>query len=429
MPLLHSRALQHTQTVLHVKGITLARPLRLAALHLALALGLSSIAPAHAASTTPPAARAPAHDAKGAVRELERLAARVVNDAGVVGLGIAVVHQGRVVSEQGFGVTRAGSRDAVGPDTVFRLASLSKAFAGTVAAQLVDEGALRWESRVSDQLPAFALKHLPSAENLTLKDILSHRVGLPRNALDPDLEQNEPFPLLVSKLAETPMICEAGECYAYQNIAFSLVGDLVFAATGDFYTHQVEKRLFHPLGMYSATFGRDALEASESWAQPHVRGRRGWVPVRPKETYYRVPPAAGVNASVRDLSQWLLAQLGHHPEVLSPDLLASIQSPQVDTPGERTVSPWRRDRVRSAHYGLGWRVFDYEGTTMVYHAGAVQGYRGMIALLPEHDFGFAVLWNCESAVPSGLLPTVMDRFLRLPRTDWMGLDRFKPRRR
>jgi beta-lactamase class C len=203
------------------------------------------------------------------------------------------------------------------------------------------------------------------------------------------------------------MACSPGDCYAYQNIAFSLIGDLVFADTGDFYSHQVEKKIFHPLGMYSSTYGRDALEASPSWARPHVRGRGGWVAIRPKESYYRVPPAAGVNSSIHDMAQWLIAQMGHRPDVLPLDMLNEIHTPQVSTPGE----------VR----GSGWRVFDYAGHTLLFHGGAVQGYRGLVAFLPDQDVGIVVLWNSESAAPSGLMPTLMDRVLGLPERDWLGM--------
>ncbi len=261
------------------------------------------------------------------------------------------------------------------------------------------------------------------------RNILSHRVGLPYNTFDRDLEADEPYPLLVAKLEEAPSTCAPGDCYAYQNIAFSLIGDMVFAVTGDFYSYQVERRLFHPLGMYSATFGRDALEASASWARPHVRRRGRWVEVRPKETYYRIPPAAGANASVRDLSQWLLAQLGERPDVLSADLLATVHTGQVATPGESRGNGWRGERVRNPHYGIGWRVFEYAGQPLAFHAGAVQGYRAMLGLLPDQRFGIVVLWNCESAAPSGLLATALDQMLGLPDRDWTGLDRAPQRRR
>lgn len=364
-------------------------------------------------------------DRTALVKRIERLAERVVSEGQVSGLAIALVQDDAILLERGFGVTDVASRAPVGSDTVFRVASLSKAFASTLSAMLVEDGALRWDTRVADHLPAFKLRDLHSAQTLTLKDILSHRVGLPYNTHDRLLEADEPYPLLVAKLDAVAPICEAGQCYGYQNIAFSLAGDLVFAATGDFYSHQVEKRLFHPLGMYGATYGRDALEASPSWARPHVRRGNGWVAVRPKETYYRIPPAAGVNASVHDMALWIQAQLGRRPDVISPDVLASVQSKLVETPGEMRGSGWRRDRLREAHYGLGWRVYDYAGTTLVFHAGAVQGYRAMLGFLPEHGFGMVALWNCESGVPAGLLPTALDGYLGLTPRDWIELHKVR----
>jgi beta-lactamase class C len=361
-------------------------------------------------------------DISPTAREMERLAEQIVAQKNLPGLAMAIVQDGRIVSLRAFGVTGGPGRQPVTSDTVFRLASLSKGFAATLTAQLVSEGAMSWDSPIINQLPAFKLRDYASAKNVTVRDVLSHRVGLTHNTYDRDLESNQPYPLLAEKLASAPMACSPGECYAYQNIAFALIGDVVFASTGDFYSHQVEKKIFHPLGMYSSTYGREALENSPSWARPHVRGRGGWVAVRPKETYYRVPPAAGVNSSIHDMAQWLLAQMGHRPDVLTPEMLAAVHAPEVSTPGELRGSGWRRERLNSAAYAMGFRVFDYMGHTMVFHGGAVQGYRGLIAFLPREDVGIVVLWNSESAAPSGLLPSFMDRALGIPTKDWLGVD-------
>jgi beta-lactamase class C len=391
---------------------------------LLLSLAMAIPMGAMAKPAAPPSRPLPANLAK----QIESLAQRVITEGRVTGLSIGIVYQDQPVLERGFGVTQVGRSETVDAETVFRIASLSKAFAGTITALLVRDGAMRWDSRISDQLPEFKLRDLEAARNLNVLDILTHRVGLPFHAYDRELEANQPYPLLVGKLEEAPISCAPGDCYAYQNIAFSLIGDMVFAGTGNFYSYQVERRLFHPLGMHTATFGRDALEASARWARPHVRAGRGWTAVRPKETYYRIPPAAGVNASVRDLNQWMIAQLGYRPEVLSQDIIDEIQAPQIATPNERRSGGWRGARVRDAHYGIGWRVFDYAGERLVFHGGAVQGYRGMIAFLPDHGFGIVALWNCESALPSGLVPTALDLFLGLPSRDWTGLENAPQRR-
>lgn len=356
-------------------------------------------------------------------KELGDLADTVANVNGVAGLGMVVVKDNRILLAKGAGVADVRTGAEVDGDTVFRLASLSKGFAAAVAAQLVREGVLRWDMLIQPWLPGFHLANNDDASRVTLRDLLSHRVGLPYNTLDRRLEADEPYPVLVEALQDVPMKCPVGDCFGYQNIAFSLVGDLVFATTGSFYSFQVEKRLFDPLGMRTATYGREALEASGNWARPHVRRGGAMAVISPKDTYYRVAPAAGINASATDLGQWLIAQLGGRLDVLPADVLEELHSPVVATPHEIRGNGWRQQRLRSASYGLGWRVMDYAGERLIFHAGAVQGYRGMLGLLPDRGFGFAVIWNSESGVPAGLLPVALDRFLGLPSVDWLELDK------
>jgi len=355
------------------------------------------------------------------VAAIESMAEQLTYGNRVPGLAMAIVQNGRVLSARGFGVTDIGNPQPVDAHTVFRLASLSKAFAGTMAGLLVNDGTLRWDSKVTDYVPGFQLATPEATGRLTVADVLSHRVGLPYNAYDRDIEANADYYTLTRKLASAPLKCEPGDCYAYQNVAFSLIGDVVYAASGSFYEQAVERRIFKPLGMNDASLGLAGIQASPRWARPHVRSRNGWVSLSPKPTYYRVAPAAGVNASASDMAQWLLAHTGHRPDVLPAPLLATLHAPLVNTPGEMR-SGWRRERLDSAGYALGWRVFDYAGHTVVFHAGAVQGYRGLVALVPERDLGIAVLWNGESSVPSGLMPTILDRAIGLPTQRWLDVD-------
>ena len=356
------------------------------------------------------------------IAEVEAMAQQLVANGRIPGLAVAIVQDGRVLSARGYGVTDAHAGNPVDAHTVFRLASLSKSFAGTVTGILVNDGVLRWDSHLVDYVPDFKLSRPGAAEQVTVADLLSHRVGLTRNAYDRDLEANADVRSLTLRMANAPMTCAPGECYAYQNVAFSLIGDIVFAATGQFYSETVARRIFKPLGMHDASYGLEGLEASARWARPHVRGRGGWVPVSPKPNYYRVAPAAGVNASISDMAQWLIAQSGHRPDVLPAPLLATLHTPLVQTPSELRGSGWRRARLSSAGYALGWRVFDYAGHQVVFHGGAVQGYRTAMAMLPDRDLGIAILWNSESALPSGLLPTVLDRALGISGGQWLDED-------
>ena len=168
-------------------------------------------------------------------------------------------------------------------------------------------------------------------------------------------------------------MCIRDRCYAYQNVAYSLIGDVVGGASGEPFERWVSERIFTPLGMHDASYGLDGIETSPRWAKPHVRAGRGWSSVMPKPTYYRVPPAAGVNASISDMAQYLIAQTGHRPDVLPAPLLATLHSPVISTPSELRGSSWRRTRLSSAGYALGWRAFNYAGHDLIFHGGAVQG--------------------------------------------------------
>ena len=356
------------------------------------------------------------------VRRFELMAQALVANQRIPGLAVAIVQNGQILSARGYGITDVRAAEPVDAHTVFRLASLSKSFAGTLTGMLVSEGALRWDSKVADFMPNLRFADPAAAQELTVAEVLSHRVGLTHNAFDRDIEGYADYRDVVQRFANAPMKCRPGECYAYQNVAFSLIGDVVYASSGQFYNEAVASRIFKPLGMNDASVGLEGIQASARWARPHVRGRGGWASLTPKPTYYRVSPAAGVNASASDMAQWLLAQTGHRPDVLPQPLLATLHAPVVTTPGELRGSAWRRERLNGAGYGLGWRVYDYAGHRVVFHGGAVQGYRGAVALLPGRDLGIAILWNSESSLPSGLVPTILDSAIGLPYHAWLDLD-------
>jgi len=356
------------------------------------------------------------------VREFEALAQGLVDSGKVPGLAMAVVQGGQVLSARGYGVTDTSNPETVDAHTVFRLASLSKAFASTVTAQLVADGKLRWDSRPLDYIPSLRFADPAAAQRLTVADVLSHRVGIGHNAFDRDLEANAEYPVLMQKLAYAPMHCAPSECYAYQNIAYSLIGNVVESVAGNTYEQTVARRLFRPLGMFDASYGLEGIASSKRWAKPHVGSGRRWTPVYPKPTYYRVAPAAGVNASISDMAKWLLAHNGHRNDVIPGSMLATLHAPLIDTPAETGASSWRRQRLNAAGYALGWRVYDYAGHRLVFHGGAVQGYRGVAALLPERDLGVVVLWNSGSSAPSGLLPTILDRAIGVTPQRWLDIE-------
>ncbi len=334
----------------------------------------------------------------------------------MTGLSVAVVEQGRLTFAKGYGTTIAGGGEPVSPATVFRWASLSKGVASTLVAKMVAKGQLDFVHS-----PAFYRSNLRlpehAEERVTLLDILSHRLGLPKNAYDGRLEGGKSPREIRRSLADVSPVCPPGTCHSYQNVAFDSVSEIVERASGRRYAAMVRDMLFRPLGMTSASIGSRGIKASEHWAHPSHNERE----LELAEAYYRVPAAAGVNSDIIDMARWMTAQMGETPRVLSPALLDVLHKPRVATARPYGGSTFGRVLDHPA-YGLAWRSFDFRGHHLVGHSGAVAGYRSTLIFDPKAKVGIAMLWNSDSSVPFRLPGEVLDDYYGEPFTDFLDLD-------
>ena len=352
--------------------------------------------------------------------QLDARLTRLMDDPAMVGLAVAVVERGRIRFIKGYGETAEGNGEPVTTQTVFRWASLSKGVAGDMIALLASEGRLALHDPVN--LWASSLR-LPGGNEAraTVADLLSHQLGLFGHAQDARLEDNFDPRWLRGSLATLHNICAPGTCHAYQNVAFDAASEMVERVTGRPYAEVVGERLFRPLGMRSASFGRAALVGAPSWARSHIGGKSPRV-AEVVESYYRVPAAGGVNGSIEDLALWLIAQTGAAPSVLSADVLHTVQTPRVRTPRENRRRRHYAERTGASAYGLGWRIFDYAGHRAIGHHGGVRGYRSLILFDPATRSGVVALWNSSTNLPNGLEYEVMDMLYGLPFRDWLRLD-------
>ncbi len=335
------------------------------------------------------------------------------------GLAIAIVKGNQIVYLNSFGVKEVGSPDPIDIHTIFRLASVSKGFASVLTGVLVDQGVLHWDDKVVKYLPNFRLHDAKNTQNLTIRHLLNHTTGLPQHTYTDLVEANLPLSEMINRLSSVPLIAPVGKLYSYQNVVYSLIGDVVQAATGRTYENLVAELLFEPLGMVDASLGKDALLSSNNRALPHIQRNGGWITAPIRDAYYNVPPAAGVNASIYDMAQWLRAMMGNFPQVVSEQTIREVTTPSIRSPRERWKHRWR-DQVRDAYYGLGWRIYDYTGHKLVYHGGWIQGYRAEIGFMPEQKIGIAVLMNFESLVAIEFLPTFFDIYLNLNASNAAG---------
>lgn len=343
---------------------------------------------------------------------------RLIEEKAMVGLAVGVVENGRITFLNGYGETLAGSGDKVTPETVFRWASVSKGVAATMVAKLAEDGKVDLGAPLVNYTSS--LKLPGGAEyRATVGDMLSHRLGLYRNAYDNKLEEGQDSRFLRQTLAQLNQICPPGTCWSYQNIAYDGASELVEGVTGASYENALRQHLFNPIGMTSASVSMAGLTSSKSWARPHDAARR---PVELNDSYYRVPAAGGVNSNIKDLALWMVAQMGQVPGVLSPRLLETIHAPIARTPGENRRMRKFLERIQNPHYGYGWRSYDFAGHRIVGHHGGVSGYRALIMFDPAKKSGVVALWNSNTSQPTALEIEVMDMVFGLPFRDWLQLD-------
>jgi beta-lactamase class C len=312
----------------------------------------------------------------------------------VPGAAIAIVVDTQIVFIKGYGVKKIGEDAPIGVHSVFRIASLSKGFASVLSALLVRDSVFSWDDKVTKYLPDFSLKDTSNTNNLTIRNILSHTSGLMPHAYDNLVEANMPLESIVRRLKDVSVICPVGDCYGYQNVVYSIISEVIESATHKKYIDLLQQRLIKPLGMKDVSFSKKGFISTGNLAYPHIRRNGKWKPTSIRATYYNVQPAAGVNASVYDMALWVKGLVGGMPNVISPDIINEIYKPVIKTPRERRRFNWK-NRLKSAYYGMGWRIFDYAGQTMIYHSGGLHGYRSQMAFLPRYKFGIVLLQNAH----------------------------------
>ena len=336
------------------------------------------------------------------------LHSRTLEDA-IPGGTFAIVTREGVTHLQTFGVKSVDTHASITQDSIFRLASVSKTFAGTAAAILVDQHLQDWNSPLSDLIPGLTIGTDSSSRTITLKQVVSHSTGLMPHSYSNLLDAGVNYDKIRGQFDQIPTVCAPGKCYGYQNVVFSLVADVVEVRTGASYEKYIEEQLFKPLGMTTASIGLEPYELSVDATVPHSKVRGDWRPTTTNAAYYSVAPASGVNASINDMTLWVRANLGAFPDVLSPEQLANLHEPIIATPHGNYFNRW--SGLEKAYYATGWRVFDYRGLRAIHHGGGVRGYRSEVVFVPERNIGMVLMLNAESNLANDVVPAFLDSLL------------------
>lgn len=347
--------------------------------------------------------------------KLDQQFSAIAQRSEMAGLAVGIVEDGELRFVRSYGVVDRDTNVPVTLETVFRWASVSKTVAGTLAATLSNEGLVDLERPVSRYRTTLRLPE-GAESRLSFEQLLSQQTGLTKNAYDERLEDGQDPRMLRASLAGAPLQCQPGSCHTYQNIAFDAATEILERASKRPYAKAVSERFFLPLGMKSANFGMAGLTGAKDWARPH-NGRM----VRTlKESYWRVPAAAGVESNIVDFVRWMQATMGERPDVLPESALRIAQSPRVNT--ARIYGGELRQANSEARYGLGWRSFKYEGNLLLGHSGAVDGYRATMIFDPATDVGVVAMWNSNWGTPFRIPFAVFDSYHQRTESRWLELD-------
>ncbi len=331
-----------------------------------------------------------------------------LKESNVPGTAVSIVYQDQVFIRT-FGVRSVKTREPVDQHSVFRIASLSKSFAAVLTARLVKENKLRWKNHVIDYLPAFQLADAAQTDRIQLWHLLSHTTGLPYHTYTNLVEAGIPTSEIIPALESVDLVGPEGTVYSYQNAPFSIIGEVHRVATGQTYERLLQEKIFDPLYMTDASTNRAAIDGRTNTARPHKATKSGWREVKISEKYYTAVPAGGVNASINDMSTYLRLLLGQFPDILTSEELAPVFTPVIETPIKRRYfGKW--PRLRSASYGLGWRILDYGGSKVSYHSGFVNSYKGEMAVSHQEQIGFCLLMNGAGKEAKLAVPIFLDTY-------------------
>jgi len=367
---------------------------------------------------------------KTAPVNLDSQVAEIMQHFQVPGVAIGIVHNKQVIKAQGYGVKTLGSQLAVDANTIFKIASNTKAFTAAALAILADEGKLKWQGRVSSYLPDFKMYDPWVSEHFNVIDLLTHRSGLGLGAGDLMLWP-EPSSFsrqeVIHNLRYLKPTGEFRADYAYDNLLYIVAGEIVPALSGQSWEDFVEQRIMRRLNMQHCFAASVSADRQADVATPHgvVNGKLQTIVRKKNPLQANVSAAAGgMQCSLNDMLTWVTVQLNQGKLSHGQTLFSAAQHKMMWTP--HTIMPvsarsQRLDNTHFSAYGLGWRINDMNGYLQVHHSGSLAGMYSMVGMFPELDLGFVVLTNQQSSgARSALMYSLMKPYLGDKTTDWIN---------
>ena len=353
------------------------------------------------------------------LKEIDAYANTVMQTHGGPGMAIAVVKDDKVAFAKGYGTRELGENEPVDENTVFAIASNSKAFTTAALAMLVDEKKIGWDDKVSKYLPDFQMYDPWVTSELTIRDLVTHRVGLDR--FSGDLlwyETTYNSDEILNRVRYLKPVSSFRTRFGYQNLMFIAAGRILEKVSGKPWCEFMKERIFTPLGMSRTTC--TVKDLAKNAAMPHNESG-GKLRVLHRGNVDGAMAAAGLNSSISDLSKWVRTQLGKG-KFEGRQIFSEAQAWQMHQPYlARQISARSAETNPTQHFSsvaMGWMVYDYQGRKIIYHSGGLDGMLSYTVLIPEENVGFVVLTNSESPGFQVMMNKIRDVFVNAPKRDW-----------
>jgi CubicO group peptidase (beta-lactamase class C family) len=355
-----------------------------------------------------------------ALQGLDDYVNKAMKEWEVPGVAIAIVKNDRIVLAKGYGVRKLGEPAAVNEQTIFAIGSASKAFTAAALAMLVDEGKIKWDDPVTKHLPGFQLYDPYVTREMTVRDLLCHRLGLERGDLlwyGSNYTRDE----ILHRVRYLKPSWSLRSRFGYQNIMYLAAGQILQQVTGKSWDDFVRERIFAPLGMKTSSTSTKELARFDNVATPHAK-IEDKVQVVPWRNIDNIAPAGSINSNVVEVAQWVRLQLNEgkyaEKQLLSSGAIKEMHTPHTIIAQELPYSLLFPE-ARFLTYGLGWFVHDFRGRKVVEHGGDIDGMSALVAMMPEEKLGIVILTNLSrNELRSALRYWVFDAYLQAPPRDW-----------
>jgi D-alanyl-D-alanine carboxypeptidase len=307
----------------------------------------------------------------------------------VPGLSLAIIKDGKIIKVEGYGLANVELSVPAGPETVYKIGSVSKQFIASGIMLLIQEGRVSLDDKISK-----FLEGTPATwKEITVRHLLTHTSGIVREApgFDPLKIQNDAD--VIKTAYPLPLRFAPGEKYEYCNVGYFALAEIIRKVTGKQWGDYLNERLFLPLEM-NATRTTTMTEIVQNRANGYV-WRDG--KLRNANIYFALRPSGAFLSSVLDLAKWDAA-------LYTDRILKQSVRDQM-------WSPVKLNNGASHPYGFGWQLDTVGGHRRVHHGGSLPGFRAALARFVDDKLTVVVLTNGDNANPSAIALGVADLYI------------------